>query len=66
MLKTKLYTKTLSLTVCATITAITLLCIPGCSSLEASLDNVGVGIPEVLAGILPDDGYEPEPESDRD
>ena len=57
MLKTKLYTKPLSLTVRATITAIALLCILGCSSLEASLDNIGV--PKVLAGVLPDDGYEP-------
>ncbi len=57
MLKTKLYTKPLSLAVWATITALGLLCILGCSSLKASLDNIHV--PDVLAGVVGDDGYEP-------
>ena len=57
MLKTKLYTKPSSPAVLSTITALGLLCILGCSSLEASLDNIHV--PGVLAGVLPDDGYEP-------
>ena len=47
MHKIKLYTKPLSLTVWATIITMGLLCIPGCSPLEVSLDNVI------------DDGHEP-------
>jgi len=55
--KEELQTRPLYHSILSTVTAMGLLLALGCSSLEASLESIGAA--EVLAGVLPDDGYRP-------